>query len=266
MTTDHHLAVRERHLDLQFEELSGRASPRDQVEHVLARVNSAQRPPAMRSSRLKASVLALAGLAATLGVAFLQPAASPAAVPDGANAAAIVARPLAQPSPSSTSAVATHQLGHSAADLRAQRSAEAMQAAEQAFAARRKSQPISNPDRPLAFEVLTGWAYTNGLEGMPAPIRALDGQRVTMLGFALPIHEPTGTREFLLVQSLWACCYGTPPDLHGIVRVVLPEGQTLDLTDEPYEIRGVFRVAETREEGYCTDIYRLDATHWRVFE
>jgi len=265
MNHELHLAVRERHLDLQFEELSGRASPRDQTDAVLARVSAAPRLASPRRSRIAAAALALAGLAATLGVAFLQPGAPPAG--EGkATPAAPVQQPLAQPAPTNAPTPADHQFGHSAADLRAQRSAEAMLAAERTLAARRQANPGNHTDRQLGFEELSSWPYRNGLEGMPGAIRALDGQRVTMLGFVLPLDEVTGMREFLLVQSLWACCYGTPPDLTGIVRVVLPEGQTLDWSGEPFEVRGVFRVAERRAEGYCTDIYQLDATSWAVVE
>lgn len=277
-------AVRERQLELQLDELAGRAVPRDHTEAVLARVAVPHRERPVPRGRLVAAGLALAGLAATLGVAFLQPGTPPVVPPLELGVVGALAQPMPPPASNATAAAPTAapnpatapapttaraggpHLTPTAEELRVLRSAEAMQLAERTLAARRQAQSTASVDRPLAFEELSSWQYRNGLEGLPEPVRLLDGQRVTMLGFVLPIDAATGMREFLLVHSLWACCYGTPPDVHGIVRVVLPEGQTMDWTGEPFEVRGVFRVRETREEGYCVDIFRLEATQWGVFQ
>jgi hypothetical protein len=58
-----------------------------------------------------------------------------------------------------------------------------------------------------------------------------------MTGFMLPIDEVENIKEFLLVQSLWSCCYGQPPDINGIVRVVMPKGKTDRLLLRPAEDR-----------------------------
>ena len=137
------------------------------------------------------------------------------------------------------------------------RSAEAMLAAERKLAEQIKSGKIQGLDKILPFDELTSWSYEDGLKGMPKRIKELSGKRVLMTGFMLPIEEVQNIKEFLLVQSLWSCCYGQPPDIHGIVRVVMPKGRTTDYFFDPLKIVGTFKVEATVLEGYCVDIYQL---------
>ena len=52
-------------------------------------------------------------------------------------------------------------------------------------------------------------------------------------------------------------CYGQPPDINGIVRVVMPKGKTTDYFFDPIKIIGTFKVEATVLDGYCVDIYQL---------
>jgi hypothetical protein len=112
----------------------------------------------------------------------------------------------------------------------------------------------------MSFARLSDWDYTNGLVGMPEDVQALAGTTVTFVGFMLPIDEVTSMTQFLLVQSLWSCCYGTPPDLHEIVRCVLPAGQTTDYTFEPVLLTGTLTVGPTVEDGYVVDVFQLQVS------
>ncbi len=147
--------------------------------------------------------------------------------------------------------------GTDPADLAAMRSAEAMLEAERKLAEQIKAGMITGLDKILPFDELTSWPYEKGLAGMPERVRNLSGKRVLMTGFMLPIDEVQDIKEFLLVQSLWSCCYGQPPDIHGIVRVVMPKGKTTDYFFDPLKIIGTFKVEETVMDGYCVDIYQL---------
>ncbi|MBM4061318.1 MAG: DUF3299 domain-containing protein [Planctomycetes bacterium] len=147
--------------------------------------------------------------------------------------------------------------GTDPADIAAMRSAEAMLQAERKLAADLKAGKVTGFDKILPFDELTSWRYLEGLQGMPKRVADLSGKKVLMTGFMLPIDEVQNIKEFLLVQSLWACCYGTPPDIHGIVRVVMPKGKTTDYFFDPLKITGTFKVEATVLDGYCVDIYQL---------
>ncbi|MGA0058338.1 MAG: DUF3299 domain-containing protein [Planctomycetota bacterium] len=145
-------------------------------------------------------------------------------------------------------------------DLRAMKSAAEMIAAERSLRERIKNGQIKDIEKLLSFEEISSWPYEDGLKGIPKPVKELDGKQVVMIGFMLPIYEVENIKEFLLVQSLWACCYGTPPDINGIVRVVMKGDRRCDYQFDPILVKGTFKVEETTEDGYCIDIFQLHAT------
>ena len=147
--------------------------------------------------------------------------------------------------------------GTDPADIAAMKGAEAMLEAERKLAEQIKAGKITGLDKFLPFDELSSWSYEDGLNGMPKRVKDLSGKKVLMTGFMLPIDEVQNIKEFLLVQSLWSCCYGSPPDIHGIVRVVMPKGKTTDYFFDPLKIIGTFKVEATVMDGYCVDIYQL---------
>lgn len=148
--------------------------------------------------------------------------------------------------------------GASPEDIRAARSARDMLSTERRLLKRIKAGEIKGIDRLLRFDEIEDWAYQDGLKGCPEAVRKLDGTKVAMIGFMLPIEEIEHIKEFLLVQSLWACCYGTPPDINGLIRVVMKGERRTDYQFDPILVIGTLRVRETREDGYCIDIYQLE--------
>jgi len=147
--------------------------------------------------------------------------------------------------------------GTDPADIAAMRSAEQMLEVEKRLQKEIKAGKITGLDKILPFDELTSWPYEDGLKGMPKRVKDLSGKKVLMTGFMLPIDEVQNIKEFLLVESLWSCCYGQPPDIHGIVRVVMPKKKTTDYFFDPLKIIGTFKVEATVMDGYCVDIYQL---------
>ena len=147
--------------------------------------------------------------------------------------------------------------GTDPADIAAMRSAEQMLEVEKRLQKEIKAGKITGLDKILPFDELTSWPYEDGLKGMPKRVKDLSGKKVLMTGFMLPIDEVQNIKEFLLVESLWSCCYGQPPDIHGIVRVVMPKKKTTDYFFDPLKIIGTFKVESTVMDGYCVDIYQL---------
>lgn len=156
--------------------------------------------------------------------------------------------------------------GTDPADIAAMRSAEQMLEVERRLHEEIKAGRITGLDKILPFDELDSWPYEDGLKGMPKHIRELSGKKVMMTGFMLPIDEVQNIKEFLLVKSLWSCCYGQPPDIHGIVRVVMPKGKTTDYFFDPLKIIGTFKVEATMLDGYCVDIYQLHVESLEVLK
>jgi len=149
-------------------------------------------------------------------------------------------------------------VGADPADLAAMKSAQAMIQAEKRLAELLKTGKLKGIDKVLPFEEIASWPYEDGLKGMPKAVAKLDGKKVMMTGFMLPIDEVENIKEFLLVQSLWSCCYGQPPDINGTVRVVMTGKKRIDYKFDPIKIVGTFKIKATVEDGFCVDIYQLD--------
>lgn len=276
MNDDQDLAVTDRQWELWFDELAGRAHPPDRTAAILARAAAQPAPKRrrVRPARLVAAALLLLGAAIPIAVAMIERggATPEAAAPPAAVASAQEPKPAPQdtpqhdPQPTPKSDGAPLPKGTDPADLAAMRSAEAMLQAERILAQRLAEGRIVGVDEILPFDELTGWTYENGLRGMPERIRARAGSKVLMTGFMLPIDEVEGMQHFLLVKSLWSCCYGTPPDVNGIVRCVMPAGKTTNYRFEPLKIVGRFDVQPTVEDGYCVDIFQLHVELLEVIE
>jgi hypothetical protein len=156
--------------------------------------------------------------------------------------------------------------GTDPADLAAMASAEKMLEAERKLAKMIRDGKITGLDKILPFDELTAWPYEDGLKGMPKRCKELSGKKVLMTGFMLPIDEVENIKEFLLVQSLWSCCYGQPPDINGTVRVVMQGKKRIDYKFEPIKIIGAFRIKPTVEDGFCVDIYQLETKDVEVIK
>ena len=297
MNDEHDLReqVEQRRLQLACDELGGRATPPDRRDAILRRVAAGTSAPALshrRRTHVLAAATVLLGLSATVGVALLRRDTNQVDRDDvldrGSLARSVLAAPQdpahqdpapqgqerrekpkpAPETPKQEKPVTEKPVtdkpkdqpvpkGTDPADLAAMRSAEAMLEAERKLAEQIKSGKITGLDKILPFDELTSWPYEDGLQGMPKRVRDLSGKKVLMTGFMLPIDEVQDIKEFLLVQSLWSCCYGKPPDIHGIVRVVMPKGKTTDYVFDPLKIIGTFKVEATVMDGYCVDIYQL---------
>jgi len=111
----------------------------------------------------------------------------------------------------------------------------------------------------LDWAVLTAYDYKPGLLDLPDAVKALDGKRVTMRGFLLPLYEFDDIHEFVLVANHMSCCFGMPSGISGQVQVkTSPDAKGLPNTSEPLRVEGTFRVIETKEQGYILSIFRID--------
>ncbi|MEZ6037672.1 MAG: DUF3299 domain-containing protein [Planctomycetota bacterium] len=275
-------AVQDRLIQQQLEELGNGPAAPDRRAAILARAAAQPTPRGVPMQWLVAAAL-LIGVATTIAVATskraARPAADAAATTESADTPIASMVPVVAPQdpqpqpreqeqgPTPTGGDKPLPKGTDPADLKVLRSAEAMLDAERRLKQKLAEGKIAGVDELLPFDDLAkDWKYTEGLKGLPRAVRDLDGRRVVMIGFMLPIDEVAGMKEFLLVQSLWSCCYGTPPDIHQIVRCVMPRGKTVDYEFEPVLLVGEFRVEATTMDGYVVDIFQLHVDFLEVLE
>ena len=109
----------------------------------------------------------------------------------------------------------------------------------------------------LQFDTLKSWTYIEGKTPIPDFIQKLNGQNIEMVGFMMPLSEVKNITEFILVPSLWGCCYGQPPAVNHVVVVRMPPGQTTKFFNDVIRVRGKFAVGETKQDGYTVSLYVL---------
>ena len=97
-------------------------------------------------------------------------------------------------------------------------------------------------------------------EQIPAPIRALDGRRVSLEGYMVPIRTRGNRVEtFSLSRFIGGCCFGRLPRMNESVEVSLAPGETAEyIPHGVILVTGRFSVGEEKDEyGYVTSIYRM---------
>jgi hypothetical protein len=119
------------------------------------------------------------------------------------------------------------------------------------------SAPTDSKYTRLQFDTLKSWTYIEGKTPIPDFIKKLDGQDIEMVGFMMPLSEVKNITEFILVPSLWGCCYGQPPAVNHVVVVKMPPGQTTKFFNDVIRVRGKFSVGETKQDGYTVSLYVL---------
>jgi hypothetical protein len=99
---------------------------------------------------------------------------------------------------------------------------------------------------------------------IPDLIRQLDGQKVLVTGFMLPMKmDGSLTTEFLLVANSMLCCYGVVPPMNQWIVVKMVKKGVKPQQDVPVQILGTLRVEPRIESGALSAIYHLDGTAQR---
>ena len=123
----------------------------------------------------------------------------------------------------------------------------------------------------LGFDQLASYTFTpppfdpaatakpaTGEEQIPAAIKALNGKKVAITGFMVPVKVEQGlVTELLLMRNTIACCYGGVPNLNEWVVVKMRHG-VQPVMDVPIPFYGELKVGALVENGYLTGLYQLD--------
>lgn len=94
---------------------------------------------------------------------------------------------------------------------------------------------------------------------IPADVQALDGKKVLIRGFLLPVKMNNGLAvEFLLMRNQSMCCYGVAPKVNEWVTVQMSGPGIKPVMDQPLAVAGVLHVGPVAENGCLAGLYRLD--------
>ncbi len=108
----------------------------------------------------------------------------------------------------------------------------------------------------VTFDLLSGYDFEK--EQIPELVKLLDGQRVAITGFMLPVDFDGGkVRSFLLLQNQMACCFGMTPKENELVYVEMSNGgSTKYMPDWPLTVVGKLEVGK---KLLVNSIYHMEA-------
>lgn len=95
---------------------------------------------------------------------------------------------------------------------------------------------------------------------IPSDVSRLTGAKLRLQGYMIPLDQAEDIGEFALVPSLFACCFGQPPQVQHTIVVHLPKDHAISYFPDELQVEGTLTVQEKRDEGYIVSIFDLDAT------
>jgi len=134
-----------------------------------------------------------------------------------------------------------------------------------------KKEPSNDPPVALSFVKLASFRYfapanrpkpgeAAPKSPIPASVRALDGKKVTIEGYMIPVDLQKGkVLSFLLSRSTFGCCYADSPQITEVIKVISADGKSMPYLPMP-RVTGTLEVGEEYyPEGYIDSIYRIRA-------
>lgn len=115
------------------------------------------------------------------------------------------------------------------------------------------SDPVS-----VDFADLSDFDFEEGMT-LPAEVRKLDGKTIRIIGFMRSEEDEVDDLEAFIIVNQNCDCEGAVR-MNEQIYCILPEGETVSITDEPVKVEGVFEVGEEKEDGYVLSIYRIVVT------
>jgi hypothetical protein len=99
------------------------------------------------------------------------------------------------------------------------------------------------------------------LDRIPKTIVSLDGKKIAIQGFMIPIDfQDGGTNHFILMRSIPACLYCQRPEINSWVDVQITGGKRVPYVDTPLTVAGTIDIGpEFAKGGYVVSLYRLAA-------
>lgn len=95
----------------------------------------------------------------------------------------------------------------------------------------------------LTWHLLQPLNNVRDLSDVPDDLRALDGRKVVMAGFLMPLYKLRDIRSFAFVGSHFTCCFERMPGLGDQIVVTLRDSApSMQLTVKPIRVRGTLKL------------------------
>src|SRR3954470_2618117 len=126
-----------------------------------------------------------------------------------------------------------------------------------------KRKPHVKPKEGQAYEIaikdLGNFEYDSEKGGnIPEDVKSLNGAKIRTHGFMIPLDQADNISEFALVPSLFACCFGQPPQVQHTMVVHTPKGKAVGYFPDEIVIEGALVVNEKKEDGLVISVFEVN--------
>jgi hypothetical protein len=99
-----------------------------------------------------------------------------------------------------------------------------------------------------------------GADPLPPEIRKLDGRKIIIEGYMMPIDFDKGKIQmFLLTRNMMGCCYADSFKITDVIKVQRADGKPVSYL-QMARVTGTLEVGEEKDsEGYIESVYRIKA-------
>jgi hypothetical protein len=98
-----------------------------------------------------------------------------------------------------------------------------------------------------------------GSTPIPTDIQNLSGSTIRLHGFMIPMDQAESISQFALVPSLFACCYGQPPQIQHTIVVNCPKGKAVSYYPDEIVVQGKLTVQEKKDDGFIVSLFEVEA-------
>ena len=128
-----------------------------------------------------------------------------------------------------------------------------------------KRKPHVKPREGQAYEIaikdLGNFEYDAEKGGnIPQDVKDLNGVKIRTHGFMIPLDQADNITEFALVPSLFACCFGQPPQVQHTMVVHTPKGKAVGYFPDEIVVEGNLVVNEKKEDGLVVSVFEVNCT------
>jgi len=125
--------------------------------------------------------------------------------------------------------------------------------------------PISGDTNVMTIKELGNFRYDEEKGGnIPADVKQLTGSTVRLRGYMIPMDQAEHITQFALVPSLFACCFGQPPQIQHTIVVNCPKGKAVSYCPDEIVVEGQLNVQEKRDDGYVISLFEMAAGSVKV--
>ena len=111
----------------------------------------------------------------------------------------------------------------------------------------------------LQIKDLGNFNYDNDKGGnIPADVKRLNGAKIRLHGYMIPMDQAEAITQFALVPSLFACCFGQPPQVQHTIVSHCPKGKAVGYCPDELVVEGTLKVDEKKDDGFIVSIFELD--------